>query len=45
MEIPDHQVAGMVTYPSDEILLEILAGALSGADDWEAVESLLSCDP
>ncbi len=39
-EIPDHRVAGMVTYPLDEILLAKLVGVLCGADDFEAVELL-----
>lgn len=39
-EIPDHRIAGMVTYPLDEILLATLVGVLCGADDWEAVELL-----
>jgi hypothetical protein len=39
-EVPDHRVAGMVTYPLDEILLATLVGVLCGVDDWEAVELL-----
>ena len=39
-EVPDHRVAGMATYPLDEILLATLVGVLCGADDWEAVELL-----
>ncbi|MGH7784642.1 MAG: ISAs1 family transposase [Candidatus Binatia bacterium] len=39
-EVPDHRVAGMVTYPLNEILLATLVGVLCGADDWEAIELL-----
>lgn len=37
-DLPDHRIAGMVTYPLDEILLATLVGVLCGADDWEGVE-------
>lgn len=40
--VPDHRVAGMVTYPLDEILLATLVGVICGADDWEAVEDFAS---
>lgn len=36
--VPDHRVAGMVTYPLDEVLLAALAGVVCGADDWEGIE-------
>jgi predicted transposase YbfD/YdcC len=39
-EIPDHRIAGMVTYPLDEILLATLVGVLCGADDWDVIELL-----
>ncbi|MGH6842242.1 MAG: transposase family protein [Methylocella sp.] len=39
-EIPDHRIAGMVTYPLDEILLATLVGVVCGAGDFEAVELL-----
>ncbi|MFZ3327780.1 MAG: hypothetical protein WA231_18685 [Methylocella sp.] len=32
-EVPDHRVAGMVTYPLKEIPLATLVGVLYGADD------------
>jgi predicted transposase YbfD/YdcC len=38
--VPDHRIAGMVTYPLDEILLATLAGVVCGADDWEGVEEV-----
>jgi DDE_Tnp_1-associated len=38
--VPDHRIAGMVTYPLDEILLTTLAGVVCGADDWEGVEEV-----
>jgi len=38
--VPDHRIAGMVTYPLDEILLATLAGVVCGADDWEGVEEI-----
>jgi len=38
--VPDHRIAGMVTYPLDEILLATLASVVCGADDWESVELL-----
>ena len=37
-EIPDHRVAGLVTYRLDEILLATLALVLRGADDFDAIE-------
>ena len=37
---PDHRIAGMVTYPLDEILLATLTGVVCGADDWEGVEEI-----
>ncbi|MGB6325602.1 MAG: transposase family protein [Methylocella sp.] len=39
-EIPDHRIAGMVSYPLDEILPATLVGVLRGADDFEAIELL-----
>ncbi|MFZ0494742.1 MAG: ISAs1 family transposase [Methylocella sp.] len=39
-EIPDHRLAGMVSYPLDEILPTTLVGVLRGADDFEAIELL-----
>src|SRR5260370_19798027 len=38
--VPDHRIAGMVTYPMDEILLATLTGVVCGADDWEGVEEI-----
>src|SRR5260370_33825561 len=38
--VPDHRIAGMVTYPLDEILLTTLVGVLCGADDWEGIEEV-----
>ena len=38
--VPDHRIAGMVTYPLNEILLATLAGVVCGADDWEGVEEI-----
>ena len=38
--VPDHRIAGMVTYPLNEILLATLAGVVCGADDWEGVEEV-----
>ena len=40
--VPDHRIAGMVTYPLNEILLATLAGVVCGADDWEGVEEIAS---
>ncbi len=34
----DHRVAGMVTYPLDEILLATLVSVICGANDWERGE-------
>ena len=41
-QVPDHRVAGMVTFPLDEILLATLAAVVCGADDWERVEDYAS---
>jgi predicted transposase YbfD/YdcC len=38
--VPDHRIAGMVTYPLDELLLATLVGVVCGADDWEGVEEI-----
>ena len=38
--VPDHRIAGMVTYPIDEVLLATLVGVVCGADDWEGVEEV-----
>jgi hypothetical protein len=38
--VPDHLIAGMVTYPLDEVLLATLVGVVCGADDWEGVEEV-----
>lgn len=38
--VTDHRVAGMVTYPLDEILLSTLTGVVCGADDWEGIEEV-----
>ena len=38
--VPDHRIAGMTTYPLDEILLATLVGVVCGADDWEGVEAV-----
>ena len=38
--VPDHRIAGMVTYPLDELLLATLTGVVCGADDWEGVEEV-----
>ena len=40
--VPDHRIAGMVTYPIDEVLLATLVGVVCGADDWEGVEEVTS---
>lgn len=40
--VPDHRVAGMVTYPLDEILLATLVSVVCGADDWDRVEDYAS---
>jgi len=37
---PDHRIAGMVSYPLDEILLATLVGVVCGEDDWEGVEEI-----
>jgi predicted transposase YbfD/YdcC len=39
-DVPDHRVAGMVTYPLNEVLLVTLVGVLCGADDWDVIELL-----
>lgn len=39
-DIPDHRIAGMVTYPLDELLLTTLVGVLCGAEDFDDVESI-----
>lgn len=39
-EIPDPRIAGMITYPMDEMLLAALVGVLCGADDFDDVESI-----
>ena len=41
-QVPDHRVAGMVTFPLDEILLATLVAVVCGADDWERVEDYAS---
>jgi len=38
--VPDHRIAGMTTYPLDEILFATLVGVICGADDWEGVEAI-----
>ena len=38
--VPDHRIAGMVTYPLNEVLLATLVGVVCGADDWEGVEEV-----
>ena len=38
--VPDHRIAGMVTYPLDEVLLTTLVGVVCGADDWEEIEEV-----
>jgi predicted transposase YbfD/YdcC len=38
--VPDHRIAGMVTYPLDEVLLATLVGVVCGADDWDGVEEV-----
>lgn len=40
--VPDHRVAGMVTFPLDEILLATLVSVVCGADDWERIEDYAS---
>jgi hypothetical protein len=37
-EIPDHRVAGLVTFRLDEILLATLALVLREAEDFDAIE-------
>jgi predicted transposase YbfD/YdcC len=39
-QVPDHRIAGMVTYPLNEMLLATLVGVLCGADDWDEIELL-----
>lgn len=39
-DIPEHRIAGMVSYPLDEMLLATLVGVLCGADDFDDVESI-----
>ena len=36
--VSEHWIAGMVTYPLDEVLLATLVGVVCGADDWEVEE-------
>jgi predicted transposase YbfD/YdcC len=38
--VPDHRIAGMVTYPLDELLLATLVGVVCGADDWDGIEEI-----
>jgi hypothetical protein len=38
--VPDHRIAGMGTYPLDEVLLATLVGVVCGADDWDGVEEV-----
>ena len=38
--VPDHRIAGMVTYPLDELLLARLVGVVCAADDWDGVEEV-----
>lgn len=38
--IPDPRIAGMITYPMDEMLLAALVGVLCGAEDFDDVESI-----
>jgi len=35
--LEDYRIAGMVTYPLDELLLATLVGVLCGAEDWEEI--------
>jgi predicted transposase YbfD/YdcC len=35
--VKDHRIAGMVTYPLDEMLLCALCAVLCGADEWEEI--------
>jgi predicted transposase YbfD/YdcC len=39
-EVPDPRVAGMITYPMDEMLLAALVGVLCGGEDFDDVESI-----
>ena len=39
-EIPEHRIAGMVIYPLDEMLLTTLVRVVSGAEDFDEVESM-----
>jgi len=38
--VPDPRIAGMTTYPLDEVFLAVLVGVICGADDWEGVETV-----
>jgi predicted transposase YbfD/YdcC len=38
--LPDPRIAGMITYPMDEMLLAALVGVLCGAEDFDDVESI-----
>ena len=38
--IPDPRIAGMITYPMDEMLLAALVGVVCGAEDLDDVESI-----
>ena len=38
--IRDHRIAGMVTYPLDELFLATLVGVVCGADHWDGVEEI-----
>jgi len=38
--VPDPRIAGMITYPMDEMLLAALVGVLCGAEDFDDVESI-----
>lgn len=39
-ELPDPRIAGMITYPMDEVLLAALVGVLCGAEDFDDVEGI-----
>ena len=39
-EVSDPRIAGMITYPMDEILLAALVGVLCGSDDFDDIENI-----
>lgn len=39
-EIADPRIAGLITYPMDEMLLAALVGVLCGAEDFDDIENI-----